>query len=78
MKTAALLLVEHGRQSIPLCRTRRRDVVRQVARAALQDVREAAEGEQDEVLSVLLRQEHVRLERALLALGLGDAEEVPA
>lgn len=33
MKTAALLVIEQGKQLVPLCRTRRRDVVRQVARA---------------------------------------------
>jgi hypothetical protein len=56
--------------TVPICRTRRKNVVRHVASAALDDVRATAHAESDDVLALLLRQEADRLERGLVALGL--------
>jgi hypothetical protein len=71
---SAVLTLDRGGTSVPICRTRRPDVVRLVATAALADVRATADGETDSVWSALLRQEAERLDKGLRALGLdGEA-----
>ena len=75
MPVVALLALEERGERIPLARTRRPDALRAVAFAAVADVRAASDGETDELVGALLRQEADRLERALSLLGIGSGRE---
>lgn len=75
VRIAAILTIERAGRQVPLARTRRPDVVRRVAEAAVDDVRACAVAEPDEALRSLLTQEADRLERGFVSLGL---TEVPA
>jgi hypothetical protein len=75
MPVVALLALEERGKRIPLARTKRPDVLRAVARAAVADVHAAWGDETDELVGALLKQEADRLERALLVLGLGSSGE---
>jgi hypothetical protein len=70
MRLSAVLVWEYEGRQVPICRTRRRELVEEVGRAAFAEVRAAAEAEDDEMMRVLLDQEALRLERGMQALGL--------
>jgi hypothetical protein len=74
MKTCAIICIERKGRLIPVCRTQKKSVLRDVADAALTEIEEAAAAETDDVLRRLLSQEHGRLEKALLVLGLRSDE----
>jgi hypothetical protein len=71
MAVVAIIALEQNGQRVPIARTQRSAALRVVAEAALADVRDAAAGGGDVVLSALLRQEQHRLEKAFAALGCG-------
>jgi hypothetical protein len=71
-RSAAMLAVEARGRLIPLGRTHRLEVIEAVADAILQDVRQAAAGEDDNLIMSLLRQEEARLQQAIDSLGLGQ------
>lgn len=71
MNVSVVLALETGAmRSIPLARTRRPEVLRVVAEAALADVLEAAAAEPDGVLCELLLQEAERMAQGFTAVGL--------
>lgn len=78
MTVAAMLVVERGGRPVPLCRTRQKEVVQLVADAVLRELRQASDGETDEVLSVLLRQERERVEKALATLHITGVAQCSA
>jgi hypothetical protein len=71
LATLVFFALENKGRIVPIARSRCPEVVRLVAKAALDEVRVAADGaEADEVVRALLRQEADRLEKALTVLGL--------
>ena len=75
MRVQAIVAVERDGRLVPICRTSRREVVREVGRAAIEEVRAAAHDEREEIIAALLHQEAERLERGLAVLGVGREGE---
>ena len=70
MGVSVQLLIERGGGLMPLCRTRRPELVARVAGAALADLRASARRERDPMLSALAQQDIERLEKAFATLGI--------
>ena len=70
LNLAAVLVAHRDGGEIPICRTRRADIISAVAAAARDDVRAAASNERDPQLSALLHQELDRLDDALELFGI--------
>jgi hypothetical protein len=66
---AILALEEEGRR-IPLARTYQREVLRVLARVVMDDVEKARRNEGDGIIAALLEQEALRLNRALVTVGI--------
>lgn len=70
MGVSVQVLIERGGGFMPLCRTRRPELVERVANAALADLRASARNERDPMLSALAQQDIERLEKAFATLGI--------
>src|SRR5947209_3142813 len=74
MPVCVIVGLERAGRIVPICRSRRADVVRQAANAALDEVRGVAAAESEGTLAALIWQEADRLEQALATLGITTSE----